>query len=152
MQVLIKLISTLFFIGYAPVASGTAGSLFAGLIYLALCRNTYASFAVTAIFIFLGFWSSGKAEDIFKKKDDSRIVIDEAAGLLVAMLYIPFALKYLIAGFFIFRALDVIKPFPIRQVEGLYGSLGIMLDDIIAGVYTNIMLQLLIRYTVFGGG
>jgi len=144
MERLAKIVATLGFFGYSPVASGTAGTLIACLVYYLLCGSMAGYFLVTVVVLILGFWSAGKAEKIFGNIDDRRIVIDEAAGLFISMFLVPFSLKYLIAGFVIFRIFDIIKPQPARACEKLPGSLGVMMDDIVCGIYTNILLHLLI--------
>ncbi|MCM8781892.1 MAG: phosphatidylglycerophosphatase A, partial [Candidatus Omnitrophica bacterium] len=71
--------------------------------------------------------------------------IDDAVGLLIALFLIPFSYPNLLIGFLLFRTIDIIKPFPIRKVEGLSGSLGIMGDDIIAGIYANLIFRLALK-------
>jgi len=145
----IKIFSTFFFIGYLPLIPGTFGSL-AGLLLFYLVKNNplsliFAFFIVTV----LGFLICGPAEKIMRKKDPSCVVIDEVSGMLLSLLFIPYDLKLAIIGFFIFRLLDTLKPFPISRLERLKGGLGIMSDDLMAGIYTNIVLQLALRVTAF---
>ena len=97
----------------------------------------------------LGFLISGRAEKLFGRKDPSCIVIDEVSGMLLSLLFIPHDLKYIIAAFFLFRIFDTLKPFPAGRLQSLKGSTGIMIDDIIAAFYTNILLQILLRLAVF---
>jgi phosphatidylglycerophosphatase A len=133
--------------GYAPFASGTAGSLVGIAIYFLLRRlplNLYA--VLTAAILLVGVWLSFKAEAILGVKDSGVIVIDEIAGFLVTMFALPVSWTAVIGGFFLFRFYDVLKPFPIRSMEDhLPGGWGVMMDDILAGVYANITYQILGR-------
>lgn len=88
------------------------------------------------------------AEKILKKKDAAEIVIDEIAGLMVTFIGLPFTLKTVIAGFIIFRTFDILKPFPIRLLEKkIAGGPGVVLDDVLAGLYANLIIRLAI-YTL----
>jgi phosphatidylglycerophosphatase A len=93
----------------------------------------------------IAVWSSGRAERIFNKKDDQRIVIDEALGFLVAVFMLPHTALYLCLGFILFRIMDIIKPLGIKKLQYLTGGLGVVADDIGAGLLTNIILQIVIR-------
>ena len=137
--------------GRAPVAPGTAGTLVGILLYL-LARGLGGLWygAVCAAVIIIGTWAAGQAERMFGAKDHSTIVIDEIAGYLVAMLLVPGTWQYITAAFFLFRAFDIAKPFPLRRLEHLPGGLGVMLDDIGAGIYTNIVLQVFSIFLVKG--
>jgi phosphatidylglycerophosphatase A len=88
---------------------------------------------------------AGEAEKIYKRKDASMIVIDEATGMLLSLFCVPFSMFAVILGFFLFRIFDILKPPPARRMEKLTGSLGIMFDDIIAAIYTNLILQIIFR-------
>jgi phosphatidylglycerophosphatase A len=92
----------------------------------------------------VGFLVSGRAERIFARKDASRVVIDETAGMMLCFLFIPYKLSYTLVAFVLFRILDIAKPFPARRAEDLSGSAGVMVDDIICAVYTNILLRIFI--------
>lgn len=137
--------------GRAPIAPGTAGTLVGILLYL-LVRDLGALWygAMCAVVIMIGTWAAGQAERIFGAKDHSSIVIDEIAGYLVAMLLVPGTWQYIAAAFFLFRAFDIVKPFPLRRLEHLPGGIGVMLDDIGAGVYTNIVLQVVSTFLFKG--
>jgi phosphatidylglycerophosphatase A len=89
-------------------------------------------------------WFCEKGETILGEKDCGKIVIDEIAGFLLANFLLPVRLGPLLAAFFLFRLFDIIKPFPARQVERLSGGLGVILDDLVAGVYTLLILHLLV--------
>ena len=145
MRIIIKLISSCFFLGYFPFMSGTIASLAGVGLYLLIKDNNIAYLITMLVVIILGFLTCGKAEDIFGKKDSGKIVIDELAGILIALYFLPFRLSYLIAAFVIFRVLDILKPYPLRKIENLKGSCGVMLDDIAAAVCTNVIMQIIIR-------
>ena len=126
--------------------SGTVGSGVAlGLCFLFkgnFCLYTILLVVVSA----LGFLVCGVAEKIFQEKDSSKIVIDEVAGLLLAFWALPYlSLTLIIIGFFLFRALDAFKVYPANKLEEIPGSVGIMGDDLVAGLYTNIVLQIASR-------
>ncbi len=135
------MIASIFYVGYLPVAPGTLGSLAALVPYYFISHNAIIMAAVILIVVVLGFITAGKAEKIFGEKDPDEIVIDEFAGMLISLYRIPPVMGYVVTGFLLFRFFDIVKPKPISSLEKLNGSLGIMSDDIIAGVYTNIALQ-----------
>jgi phosphatidylglycerophosphatase A len=143
---LILFLATGFGIGYSPVAPGTLGTLIAILIYYFLSEIHSPLYEITLIgFFFLSVWISENAEISFGKKDDQRIVIDEIMGFLITMLWVPKTLPFIIMGFFLFRFFDILKPFPIRRLERkLKGGFGVVLDDVMAGVYANIILHLVL--------
>ena len=138
---LCKMIASVFYIGYLPVAPGTLGSLAAVLLYYFICRNTIMMSAVILVIIILGFVTSGRMEKIFGEKDPGEIVIDEFSGMLISLYRMPPTMGYVVAGFLLFRFFDIVKPRPIKNLEKLKGSLGIMSDDIMAGIYANMILQ-----------
>jgi phosphatidylglycerophosphatase A len=140
----VLLIATGFGVGYSPIAPGTLGTLVAIPIYYFLSEIPSPLYEITLIgFFFLSVWISENAEKFFGKKDDQRIVIDEIMGFLITMLWVPKTVPFIIIGFFLFRFFDILKPFPIRRLEkGLKGGYGVVLDDVVAGVYANIVLHL----------
>ena len=145
MKRLIKLIASFFYVGYCPVIPGTAASFVALLLYFVF-RNNFFLYTILLITVNgLGFLVAGAAEENFQQKDAQQIVIDEVGGLLLAFWALQLDLVLIITGFFIFRALDAIKPYPADKIEKKHGSLGIMGDDLVAGFYTNIVLQIATR-------
>lgn len=148
MDKLIILFTSGCYLGYSPIVSGTVGTLGGVVLYLLLGRYAQVpSYAIiTAAIFLLGILASTKAEAIHGKKDSGKIVIDEIVGFMVTMLAIPMSWKYVAAGFFIFRLLDVIKPFPIRRLESFDGGFGVMADDFIAGIYGNLIMHGLIYF------
>ncbi len=145
MKYFILLVATGFGVGYSPIAPGTLGTLVAILIYYFLSEISPPLYEITLIgFFFLSVWVSENAERFFRKKDDQRIVIDEIIGFLTTMLWVPKTIRFVIIGFFLFRFFDILKPFPIRRFEkGFKGGFGVVLDDVVAGVYANIVLRLI---------
>lgn len=141
----IKLISSFFYLGHSPFMPGTMGSL-GGLLVYFLVKNNEVLYGFSIIFLFmLGMIFAGDAEKVYKRKDARMIVIDEACGMLLALFCVPFSALSVVLGFFLFRILDILKPPPARQLEKLSGSMGVMFDDIVAAIYTNLLLQLIFR-------
>ena len=141
----VKVVSTFFYIGYLPFIPGTFASL-AGLFIFMLIRNCLFTQLVFAFsFLSMGFLTSGQAERLLNQKDARFIVIDEVAGIFLSLLFLPYDPRLALIAFFLFRILDTLKPFPAERIQRLHGSLGIMGDDIIAGLYTNAILQIIFR-------
>ena len=140
--------ATGFGVGYSPIAPGTVGTLLAIPIYLLLSCIPSPIYEVTLItFFFLSVWISENAEKSLGKSDDQRIVLDEIMGFLVTMLWVPKTILFVIIGFFLFRFFDILKPFPIRHLERRFkGGYGVVLDDVMAGIYASIILQIISSY------
>jgi len=129
--------------GYVPIAPGTAGTLVAIPIFLVLSSIPFPLHELTVLtFFFFASWISGEAQSSWGRKDDPRIVIDEIMGYLITMLWLPKTVLFIVLGFFLFRFFDIVKPPPIRLLEGVKGGYGVVLDDVLAGVYVNIVLQI----------
>ena len=139
--------STFFGLGYVPVAPGTAGTLAgAGVVYLLnLAGGAVLCSVFTLGLVVLSFAAAGRCASVFQREDPPEVVIDEVCGFLVCMLFVPLNPINLALGFFLFRFFDISKPFPIRRVEKLSGGYGIVMDDVVAGVYANLCLQVLVR-------
>jgi phosphatidylglycerophosphatase A len=136
--------------GRLPVAPGTAGTLAGVLLYLLMKGFSPGIYFVVCLLLFvLGTWVAGRAEKALGRTDHPSIVIDEIAGYMVSMFMVPPAWGFLVAGFFLFRIFDIVKPYPLRRLEEIRGGLGVMLDDIGAGIYTNVVLQLVIYLRLF---
>ncbi|MGM0567657.1 MAG: phosphatidylglycerophosphatase A family protein [Elusimicrobiota bacterium] len=145
MQWLIKFISTGFFIGERVPAPGTAASIVAAAIYYIFLPVESAFYWTMLILLtFIGVITAGKTEDIKGRIDPPEVVIDEIVGFLIAMAFIPKQLSYVILGLILFRFLDIAKLYPINKLQVVAGGLGIMLDDIYAGIVTNIVLRIII--------
>lgn len=143
-KLIIKAIATFLFIGYLPFMPGTWGSLAGVLIYLLVRHNIYLFLGVFAALFFLGLYAAGRAEEIFGKKDDKRIVIDEVCGILLLYLLIPPSKLYIIIGFLLFRLFDILKLYPAKRLERLPRSWGIMADDVLSALYSYIIIQALL--------
>ena len=143
MNNILKFIATLGFIGYLPIAPGTWGTA-AGLVFVMLLKPSATSYAVLIVLGFLlGTVASTAAERVIGRTDSGHIIIDEFIGFLVSVIFVPQTYGYFVAAFFLFRFFDILKPFPIRQAErGLKAGLGVMTDDVLAGIYTNVILQM----------
>ena len=140
---ILKKIATLGFIGYAPFAPGTFASLAAFLVYVILKPSAGLNLFILLLVVPLGIVSSHYGEIMLNEKDSKHIVIDEVCGYFVSVLFIPFNVGYALAAFFLFRIFDILKPFPIRYVEKNFkGGKGVVVDDIIAGIYANLVLQI----------
>lgn len=139
-KTLIKLISSIFYLGYLPLR-GTLASILAIVIYLVFKDLTYLYLLIVIISILLGFLVSGEAEIIYKEKDSKKIVIDDLCGMLFSLILFPKKPYQIIGVFLVFRILDFLKPYPADKVEEIPGK-GVMLDDFIAALYTNLIYLL----------
>jgi phosphatidylglycerophosphatase A len=137
-----EMIASVFYIGYLPVAPGTLGSLVGLIVYYFVKDNPITMGVAILIVTALGFLTAGRAEKIFGGKDPDEIVIDELSGMLISLYLLPSSMGYVVSGFILFRFFDIVKPKPIQSFEELKGSLGIMSDDLIAGLYANMALQI----------
>ena len=146
MQGLLKHIATLGPVGHIPFAPGTFGTLAAFVCSLIFPLTPAAHLVLIAIGFIVGSFAATAAEKAFSRKDSRSIVIDEFVGYYVATLYIPNSLLLLIAAFALFRFFDIIKPLMIRKLElTLSSGMGVMADDILAGIYANMVLQIYLR-------
>ena len=138
-------ISTGVYTGYSPFAPGTIGTLTAIPLVLLLSFFTPFTYGIaTVAILFCGVWSAGIAEVFFQKKDASQIVIDEIVGFLITMFLVPKGAQYIILGFFLFRFFDIVKPYPASFMnEQVKGGWGVVLDDVFAGIYANISIQVI---------
>lgn len=124
------------------MASGTVGS-FVTLIALWLIPFTTLALLVTlAVVTLVGIWAGSRVERAIDAKDPGIIVIDEVAGMLVSVLFLPRTIPVLVTAFLLFRLFDIWKPFPARQFQELHGGLGVMLDDLIAGAYALALIAI----------
>lgn len=140
-------IATVGGVGWFPIAPGTAGSAVGVVIYLLTYQlGAPVQVALLVAITVIGVWAAGVAEKAFNKEDPGPVVIDEVAGQLVTLLLTGVGWKGAVAGFFIFRLFDIVKPPPARQLERLHGGLGIMADDLAAGAYGWLLMMLLLRF------
>jgi len=132
------------YVGFFPFAPGTAGSL-AALALFAFIRwigvPAIELGAIVAVFA-IGIWAATGTEVALGRKDPGVVVIDEVLGMLITLALLPVSIAGVVLGFLLFRALDVIKPYPAAQFEHLHGGLGIMADDAVAGLYSHLLLRL----------
>lgn len=144
MNWLIRCIATGFFIGGKFPAPGTVASIFAAVIYYMLIPTSVPFYWTMLILLtFIGVLTAGKTEEMMDEIDPPQIVIDEIVGFLVAMAFLPKSLGLVIIGLIIFRILDIMKIYPMNKLQVVAGGLGIMLDDLYAGVITNIILRII---------
>jgi phosphatidylglycerophosphatase A len=139
------LCATCAYLGYVPIAPGTFGSAL-GLILFWAVRSTGSAgveAAVMTVVFAVGVWSGTVAERHFRGVDPGPVVIDEVFGMLVTLAFLPVSMIGAIIGFFVFRLLDIVKPWPARRLESLHGGLGIMADDGMAAIYGNLLMRAL---------
>jgi len=117
------------------VASGTVGSLVTQIALWLIPFTTLALLVTLAIVTLVGIWAGSRVERAIDAKDPGIIVIDEVAGMLVSVLFLPRTIPVLVTAFLLFRLFDIWKPFPARQLQEMHGGVGVMLDDLIAGAY-----------------
>ena len=136
-------------IGKMPFAPGTFGSLSALFpCYLLALLPLWAEIAVIVAFVCIAILVADKAEKLLAQKDPGSIVIDEIAGMMVTLAGLPFNSVTVVSGFIIFRILDIAKPFPIRTIEKrLKGGVGIVVDDLVAGIMGNMILRIIFSYS-----
>jgi phosphatidylglycerophosphatase A len=117
------------------VASGTVGSLVTLIALWLIPFTTLALLVTLATVTLVGIWAGSRVERAIDAKDPGIIVIDEVAGMLVSVLFLPRTIPVLVTAFLLFRLFDIWKPFPARQLQEMHGGVGVMLDDLIAGAY-----------------
>ena len=141
-----------------PAAPGTFGTAVAFLIALAVSHlpGLFPKLVIGGLFLLLlipAIRFSTEAEAYFGEKDPQQVVIDEVLGFFVTIMFHPLTAPVLISAFILFRLFDIAKPFPINNVQKLRGGAGVVFDDLIAGVYANLSLTLILfLYSRFGGG
>ncbi len=159
MNTFAKIIATSFGFGYAPVAPGTFGAIFGCLIIAILFLITDSPIFISTdpniilisailFFTLLGIWATNTLEKEWGH-DPGKIVMDETVGIWISCLFIPLTWTHLIAAFILFRFFDILKPLGIKYFEKLKGGYGVMFDDVVAGIYANIVLQLFIYFGFF---
>ena len=151
MRQLIIFLATGAYTGYSPFAPGTAGSVVGLIIGYFFCAPIWQNepMIFTALFAAAFVPASliaGRAEQIFGEHDSSKIVLDEVFGMIATMFLNPLGWGWLLGGFLLFRIFDIIKPFPASLIDRkMSGGPGVMLDDLFAGIYANIVLRILAR-------
>lgn len=148
-----KIIASVAGIGYIK-----GGGTFAAILYCIIWfllpagfSNSYWQVAVTFIIIAIGTWSSNNVDAIWGK-DSSRVVIDEVAGMAITLLFVPVNMLFLLTALFLFRFFDIVKPLGIRSMEKLPKGWGVMADDVLAGLYSLVVMQLIILFQLYATG
>ena len=146
-----KLVATVFGIGYVEKGGGTIAAAVCCIIWLLIpagdFTNSWQVLLTIAISV-LGVWSGNVVEALWGK-DSNKIVIDEVAGMMITLLFIPVQFKFVLAGLVLFRFFDIAKPLFIRKMETLPKGWGVMADDILAGIYAHLVLKLIIDLKIF---
>lgn len=138
------------FIGKIPFAPGTFGSLLGLPVCFCISLvKVKTAILFTVLFIAFSIWIADRSEKALNSKDPGCIVIDEIAGLMVALVGISFGWLNVAAGFLIFRIMDILKPYPARMLEKrLPGGAGVVMDDVIAGIYSNVLLRIMMVFVI----
>jgi phosphatidylglycerophosphatase A len=147
-----KIIATSFGLGYIPWAPGTFGALLGALLVWIIHTLTSDVLTTTLIIIglsiityIIGVWSTKKLSTEWGD-DPSKVVMDETCGMLITMIAVDFSWMSLTLGFILFRFFDILKPLGIRKLDNMKGAHYVMLDDVLAGIYANVVLQLILRF------
>lgn len=146
-----KTIASVGGIGYVGKGGGTAAAMLFCIIWLLLpvsYSNTIWQVVITFFIITIGIWSSNEVDKVWGK-DSSKVVIDEVAGMAITLLYVPQHIVYMLAGLAAFRFFDVVKPLGIKKLENWPKGWGVMADDVLAGLYSLIVVQLLLQLKFF---
>ena len=144
-----EILFTVFYTGYSPVAPGTAGTV-AGMglyivVYLVFGKiNWPLCLVVMVVFFYPAVIVCEHGERFFAVKDPPQVVLDEVYGYWVSVLFYPFNWKITVLAFVIFRIMDILKPYPVKNIQTVKGGLGIMIDDCFAGIYTNVTIMVII--------
>jgi phosphatidylglycerophosphatase A len=135
------------YVGFAPAAPGTVGAAAAVPLFLLLRRagSAWLELAVCALIVVAGAWSARLTEEALGVEDPGPVVIDEVVGMLVSLLFLPGTWPVIAAAFVAFRVFDIVKPWPAGRLEHVPGGWGVMADDVMAGVYANLTIQILLR-------
>ena len=134
------------YVGFAPVAPGTVGAAAALPLFLLLrwAGSPWLEVAACAVIVVAGAWSARVTEQVLGVEDPGPVVIDEVVGMLVSLLFLPATWAVIAAAFVAFRIFDILKPWPANRLEDVPGGWGIMADDVMAGVYANLAVQILV--------
>ena len=147
-----RLVSTCLGIGYTPKGGGTVAAVACCIAWYMAGKGGNESLfiegVVTLAILVIGIWSAGKVEAAWGK-DSSRVVIDEVAGMCITLLAVPIKGQYILIGLVLFRFFDIAKPLFIRRLEKLNGGWGVMFDDVLAGIYANVVLQLIVMMKIW---
>jgi phosphatidylglycerophosphatase A len=147
-----KALATGFGIGYVRKGGGSVAAAVCCVVWYFSLSGGYSNtvlLAVTLAVVAVGIWCSTEVEPEWGI-DSNRVVIDEIAGMGITLLFLPVKIPFIITGFILFRFFDIVKPLFIRRLEALPGGWGVMLDDVLAGIYANIILQVIYHAGLFG--
>lgn len=140
-----KLISTGFFLGFCPVMPGTVGSLVGLGLSFFLKGHSFIQWLILSLLFIAGVWSASTAERALRKNDPPQVIVDEIFAMLLIAAFLPRNTAVLLAAFVLFRVFDILKPPPIKKIQGLHAGIGIMLDDVAAGAYTFIIIRIALK-------
>ncbi|MBF0520152.1 MAG: phosphatidylglycerophosphatase A [Nitrospirae bacterium] len=143
LQTALQHIATLWKVGFVPIAPGTAGTFVAFLFVIFFRPGNRTLLIITLVLLVVGTIAAHSAEKTLGKKDSGHIIIDEVVGYFVSILYVESSMTVYVIAFFLFRVFDILKPPPVNYVEkSLSGGLGVMMDDVAAGLYVNVAFQI----------
>jgi phosphatidylglycerophosphatase A len=148
-SILVKAFASGLFSGYSPVASGTVGSLVGLALYFIPGFEQPYYIMPACVIVFLGGIKSADIMELRYGHDPTQVTIDEVLGMWFSLFLLPKSLVVAGTGFLIFRILDIVKPFPARKFDNAKGGFGIMMDDVVAAFYTNLILHLIFSIPVF---
>ena len=147
-----ELAATSLGIGYIGKGAGTVAAVACCICWYLAWAGGYPpeilSVIITVLITLVGVWAGNKVEPLWGK-DHQRVVIDEVAGMCISLLFIPVSLKYVLTALVLFRLFDITKPLFIKKMEDLPGGAGVMMDDVLAGVYANVLMQILLFFKFF---
>ena len=136
-----RFVATFFYLGKLPFAPGSWGSLGALLLWLLLPVTFSIHLTIIVILFVMGIYSSNKMANYMEDPDPSEVVIDEVVGMGISLFMLPHSLELYLLAFILFRILDIIKPLFIHRIQNLSGGWGIMLDDVLAGLFTFVLVN-----------
>lgn len=140
----VKIFASGLYSGFSPVATGTVGSAVGLLLYfIPGFEHPYIIMPVCFLLLLLGIKAADSMEKVYGH-DPAEVTIDEVLGMWISLLFLPKTLLIAAVAFVVFRIFDIIKPFPAKQFDAQRGGFGIMFDDVVAGTYTNLLLQILV--------
>lgn len=144
-----KAIATVFGIGFLRKGGGTAASVAYCLIWIIFPHRFFIlELLLTLLVVTIGVWSASKVEIVWGV-DSSKVVIDEVAGMMIALFFVPVKVEYVITALVLFRFFDILKPLGIKKMEKLPAGWGVMADDILSGIYVLILMQAVIALKLF---
>lgn len=144
-----KIIATVFGIGFLPKGGGTAASAVYCLVWTIFPHRFFSLELLLILFVVtIGIWSASKVEAVWGV-DSSKVVIDEVAGMMIALLFVPIKIRYVITALVLFRFFDILKPLGIKRMEKFPSGWGVMADDVLSGIYALVIMQTVITLKLF---